>query len=255
MFTARSRQRANPFAALSRQKAAAQKQSKKSAAPPEPEPEAVPNPEPAAVSFDRNPESEEYEQAPDIANFATGGVVGQSVIGPASAPEEREQTNPAPDISTYATGGVVPATTVEDEIIGEHGPEHVVPLTRISADTQAKIEAVMNHAIPPVAEERPDHPGPRGAEHMRPLRESAPMADESKRGRGRPRPPETIARDNAVHALLVGADPEDGISKESIAAELGEKEQQVYSSLRQLTKEGRAETRYVKPHGYRWFAV
>lgn len=223
MFTARSRQRANPFAALSRQKAAAQKQAKKAPASPEPEPEAVPNPEPAAMPFDRNPESEEYEQAPDI--------------------------------STYTTGGVVPTTTVEDEIIGEHGPEHVVPLTHISADTQAKIEAVMNHAIPPVAEERPDHPGPRGAEHMRPLRESAPMADESKRGRGRPRPPETIARDNAVHALLVGADPESGISKESIAVELGEKEQQVYSSLRQLTKEGRAETRYVKPHGYRWFAV
>lgn len=226
LYTARNRQRTSPFAALSRQKAAAKKQAKKGAAPPEPE--AAPEPEPAAVPFDRNPESEEYEQAPDI--------------------------------STYAAGGVVPVTTVEETVIAEHGPEHVVPLglisndtraavqafqrpAEISPETRAKIDAVMDRAIPPVADEQPAE---------------TPAADpenDAKRGRGRPRPQETIARDNAVHALLVGADPESGISKESIAAELDEKEQQVYSSLRQLTKEGRAETRYVKPHGYRWFAV
>ena len=76
-----------------------------------------------------------------------------------------------------------------------------------------------------------------------------------KRGRGRPRPQETIDRDNAVYRLLQAADKVEGVSKEALAIALDEKEQQVYSSLRQLTKEKRAETRYVKPHGYRWFAL
>jgi DNA-binding PadR family transcriptional regulator len=58
-----------------------------------------------------------------------------------------------------------------------------------------------------------------------------------------------------VHRLLTNADPVEGVSKEALAISLDEKEQQVYSSLRQLSKEGRAETRYVKGHGYRWFAV
>lgn len=173
-------------------------------------------------------------------------------------PDSAEYTQ-APDISTYASGGVVPQTTVEDVVIGEHGTETVVPLSSISTETQAKIDAVMDHAIPPVADERPDYPGPRGAEIMRKPAEvepETPPESDAKRGRGRPRPQETIDRDNAVHALLVNADPETGISKEQIAVKLnGEKEQQVYSSLRQLSKEGRAATRYVKPHGYRWFAV
>lgn len=74
-----------------------------------------------------------------------------------------------------------------------------------------------------------------------------------KRGRGRPRPQETIDRDNAVHNVL-RSNPA-GVSKAELARALGEKEQQVYSSLRQLTKEGRAQNRYVKDVGYRWFAV
>lgn len=224
VFTARNRQ--NPFAKRRREQAEAEKAATAApAASPEPP---APKPVQMAAPFDRNPESEEYEQAPDI--------------------------------STYTAGGVVPQTTVEDVVIGERGTETVVPLSHISADTQAKIEAVMNHAIPPVAE--PEHAtaaefiatmsAPGHAPSAEP--QSAPE-DEHKRGRGRPRPQETIDRDNAVHVLLVGADAETGISKESIAAELKEKEQQVYSSLRQLSKEGRAETRYVKPHGYRWFAV
>lgn len=195
MFTARNRQ--NPFAKRRRAQAEAE-QAK-------------------AVEFDRNPESEEYVQAPDISTYATGGVVEApkpALVEP-SADEVHEQADPKP-------------VAIE-----------------IPAETQAKIDAVMNHAIPPVA----DDAAP--VEQAEPEPEKA----EPKRGRGRPRPQETIDRDNAVHALLVGADPETGISKESIAAELDEKEQQVYSSLRQLSKEGRAETRYVKPHGYRWFAV
>lgn len=224
-FTARNRQ--NPFAERKRREREQQEADQETAAiladSDAMEAAAEAEAEPVAVPFDRNPESEEYVQAPDI--------------------------------STYDTGGVVPQTTVEDVMIGEHGTEAVVPLSHISAETQAKIDAVLNKAIPPVADERPDHPGPRGAEHMRPLRESAPVADETKRGRGRPRPQETIDRDNAVHALLATADADAGVSKEALAIALDEKEQQVYSSLRQLSKEGRAETRYVKGLGYRWFAL
>lgn len=84
--------------------------------------------------------------------------------------------------------------------------------------------------------------------------ESAEENEEPKRGRGRPRPQATIDRDNAVYNLLKVSD-ENGATKEAIATELGEKEQQVYSSLRQLTREGRAEVQYVKGHGYRWFAL
>jgi hypothetical protein len=179
---------------------------------------------PIAVPVDLNPDAEEYTQTPDI--------------------------------STYATGGVVPQTTVEDVVIGEHGPESVIPHSNISADTQAKIDAVMNRAIPTVVEQveaihatvEEATPVDTGA-----MRETSDAS--MKRGRGRPRPQETIDRDNAVHAELLKADSADGISKEALAVKLDEKEQQVYSSLRQLKKEGRAETRYVKPHGYRWFAL
>lgn len=203
MFTARNRQ--NPFAARRRRAAEAEAAANAEAAP-----------EPVAVPVDLNPDSAEYTQAPDISTYATGGVVEQPTHpGPRGAEHMRK-------------------------------PEAVEPepvAIEIPAETQAKIDAVMNRAIPPVADEQPAEPAP-----------SEPESD-AKRGRGRPRPQETIDRDNAVHALLVGADAETGISKESIAAELDEKEQQVYSSLRQLSKEGRAVNRYVKPHGYRWFAA
>lgn len=203
MFTARNRQ--NPFAKRRRAQAEAEQAQ--------------------AVEFDRNPESEEYVQAPDISTYATGGVVKQ----PAA-------TETVPD-------------EVQPELV-----EIAKPV--LSPETQAKIDAVMNHAIPPVALIEAAEKAEKRDFSTGALEESitAPE-DEPKRGRGRPRPQETIDRDNAVHALLVGADAETGISKESIAAELDEKEQQVYSSLRQLSKEGRAVNRYVKPHGYRWFAA
>lgn len=225
VFTARNRQ--NPFAKRRRAQAEAEKAA---AAVPASSPEPpAPKPVQMAAPFDRNPESEEYEQAPDISTYAAGGGV-ELPAAVETVPEE-----------------------VQPELIDVAKP-------LLSSETQAKIDAVMNHAVPPVA----DKPSMLDTliETMPSKQERATIAepemspeDEPKRGRGRPRPQETIDRDNAVYALLVGADPDSGISKESIAAELDEKEQQVYSSLRQLTKEGRAATRYVKPHGYRWFAV
>lgn len=206
-FTARSKQ--NPFAERKRREREQRAAEAETAA-------IIADPEPVAAPFDRNPDSEEYKQAPDI--------------------------------STYA-------------MLIEHGQDDPAPIeVTIPAETQAKIDAVMNKAIPPIAEPEPataaefiatmSDPGP--APSVEP--QSAPE-DEPKRGRGRPRPEETIARDNAVYKLLQAADPDEGVSKEALAVSLGEKEQQVYSSLRQLSKEGRAVNRYVKPHGYRWFAA
>jgi hypothetical protein len=221
LFTARNRQ--NPFAERKRREAEQRAAEAETAAiladADAMEAIAEAEAEPVAVPYDRNAESEEYVQAPDISTFATGGFVGQAVIGPSSD---------------------IPYTPIDEHATADPNPIAI----EIPAETQAKIDAVMSRAIPPIEEVVMDQ---RTAELVEQTNE--------KRGRGRPRPQETIERDNAVHALLVSADADTGISKESIAAELDEKEQQVYSSLRQLSKEGRAVNRYVKPHGYRWFAA
>jgi hypothetical protein len=218
LFTARNRQK-NPFAERKRreaeQKAAEAETAAILADADAMEAIAEAEAEPVAVPYDRNAESEEYVQAPDISTFATGGVVEppKPVLVEPSADEVHETADPKP-------------VAID-----------------IPAETQAKIDAVMNRAIPPVADEQT-------AETP-----AAEPESDAKRGRGRPRPQETIDRDNAVHELLKAADAVEGVSKEALALSLDEKEQQVYSSLRQLSKEGRAENRYVKPHGYRWFAA
>jgi hypothetical protein len=215
LFTARNRQ--NPFAERKRreaeQKAAEAETAAILADADAMEAIAEAEAEPVAVPYDRNAESEEYVQAPDISTFATGGIVEppKPVLVEPSADEEHETADPV--------------------------------AIEIPAETQAKIDAVMSRAIPPVADE-----------HTAETPAAEPESD-AKRGRGRPRPQETIDRDNAVHELLKAADAVEGVSKEALALSLDEKEQQVYSSLRQLSKEGRAENRYVKGHGYRWFAA
>lgn len=77
----------------------------------------------------------------------------------------------------------------------------------------------------------------------------------AERKRGRPRPQAVIERDARVLQLVKDAE-QVGISKPEIAALMDEKEQQVYTSLRQLQKEGHVENRYVTDiKAYRWFAV
>lgn len=214
MFTARNRQ--NPFAKRRREQAEAAQQAAEQAVP-------------VAVPVDLNPDSAEYTQAPDISTYATGGVVEHDDTAHLmSSSANAERLHKA--VADVAAGRNLVEPTAEE----------LSAVIEISADTQAKIDAVMSHAIPPVAEQADPEP--------------APAEAETKRGRGRPRPQETIDRDNAVHSYLVEAG-DDGLSKEQLAEKTKEKEQQVYSSLRQLSKEGRAENRYVKPHGYRWFAV
>jgi primosomal protein N' len=217
VFTARNRQ--NAFAKRRREAREAQQAE-------------TPPAEPTAVPYDtRNDASDGVTDAPDLSTYATGGVV---------FPPTEEQQAAADEL--LQLGQEVDPTPVVEPI-----PVELAPV--ISAETRAKVDAVLNHAITPVADSAPVEPEPK------PEPPAAPAESEPKRGRGRPRPQETIDRDNAVHALLTAADADEGVSKEALALALGEKEQQVYSSLRQLSKEGRAETRYVKPHGYRWFAL
>lgn len=240
MFTARNRQ--SPFAKRRQAQREAEAEAKRA----------------AAVPFDRNPEAEEYEQAPDISTYATGGIVERPPGNPGPRGAERMWEPTAQELPAEIDEDA-PTPSLPD---AEDAEREAPAVVEISADTQAKIDAVMNRAIPPV-EETPKYAetvttGPEGGT-IGLGGDTVPVVapeqvDEPKRGRGRPRPQETIDRDNAVHALLAAAD-ESGVSKEALAVALDEKEQQVYSSLRQLSKEKRAETRYIKGHGYRWFAV
>lgn len=148
---------------------------------------------------------------------------------PEATPEEQRDTDhPLGDlreVAKLAEGGVVesPATVIEDK----EPPESIMPSCTCGPGDGCS--TVGCKGTPP------------------------PEAEQPKRTRGRPRPQETIDRDNAVLAHLQTAHPE-GLSKVELAVSLGEKEQQVYSSLRQLSKEGRAENRHTT-EGYRWFAT
>jgi hypothetical protein len=285
VFTARNRQ--NPFAKRRRAQQA--------------EAEAA---EPA-------PESSTEPPAPKPVQMASGGVVeppadetAYLLSSEANAERLREAVA---DID--AGRNLVEFPPTEEETTQANVVLDVPP---ISAETRAKIDEIVNRAVPPVAEPAEAWAAPDPAEidaqvtrhetvepeptpeaetaailadpdameaiaeaEAEPLTldtlietmpmeqgrapiaepETPPEDEQPKRGRGRPRPVETIVRDGKVFDLLKAANPEEGISKEALAIKLVEKEQQVYSSLRQLSKEGRAETRYVKGHGDRWFAV
>jgi hypothetical protein len=72
--------------------------------------------------------------------------------------------------------------------------------------------------------------------------------------RGRKPSPEVQARNARVLEIVKNAE-QVGISKPDIAAIMEEKEQQVYTSLRQLQAEGLVESKYLDGLGYRWLAV
>lgn len=208
MFTARSRQ--NPFAKRRRAQAEAEQA------------------QASAVPFDSN-KSPDHVETPDIATLATGGPIDEAKPLFVELPDEQAdrllaEQDAADELSRLGQEIAFPPTE-EQTAQGNT----VLDVASIPVETQAKIDEIVNRAVPPAA-------------------------DEPKRGRGRPRPAETIARDAAVLNLLK-LSGEDGMSKESIASQVKEKEQQVYSSLRQLSKDGLAETRHIKGLGYRWFAL
>jgi hypothetical protein len=84
--------------------------------------------------------------------------------------------------------------------------------------------------------------------------QAEPESEPEKPRRGRKPSPEVQAR-NAKVLELVRNSEQVGISKPDIAAILEEKEQQVYTSLRQLQAEGLVESKYLDGLGYRWLAL
>lgn len=214
-----ARKRNNPFAERVRQQRAQQQQ--RPAAKPKPAPEPKPTPE-----------------------------------------EQRDTDQPLGDlreVAKLAEGGITAPRGGDDVTLAENGaPEFVIPLkaeqkaAEIAAAASVGIERGMDTTEVLSAAEAWAAPDPDEIDAQVTKRAPGDIGA-PKRGRGRPRPQETIDRDNAVHNVL-RSNPA-GVSKAELARALGEKEQQVYSSLRQLTKEGRAKNRYVKDVGYRWFAV
>lgn len=159
------------------------------------------------------------------------------------SPEPAPEPAQAPQIDTEAEHR---ARVAEVERMRE---EMIAAAAQLTMETAAKPSEPLYDLVSPEVSEV-------GTPVLASSEQSAPVEEpeEPKRGRGRPRPQATIDRDNAVYNLLKIAD-KDGATKEALAVALGEKEQQVYSSLRQLKREGRAEVLYIKGHGYRWFAI
>lgn len=83
--------------------------------------------------------------------------------------------------------------------------------------------------------------------------EIQPEPEPEKGKRGRKPSPEVQARNARILEIVQKAGAA-GISKPDIAAELKEKEQQVYTSLRQLQGDGKVESKYLDGLGYRWIA-
>jgi len=86
--------------------------------------------------------------------------------------------------------------------------------------------------------------------------EIQPEPEPEKGRRGRKPSPEVQARNARILEIVTKAGPA-GISKPDIAEALEpkEKEQQVYTSLRQLQGEGKVESKYLDGLGYRWIAA
>lgn len=87
--------------------------------------------------------------------------------------------------------------------------------------------------------------------------EQEPQSDpEPEKGRRGRKPSPAVQARNARILDIVQKAGTTGISKPDIAKALdGEKELQVYTSLRQLQGEGKVESKYLDGLGYRWIAV
>lgn len=82
----------------------------------------------------------------------------------------------------------------------------------------------------------------------------AAVPEPEKSRRGRQPSPEVQARHARVLEAVRNAE-QVGIAKPAIAELLGEKEDQVYTSLRKLQGDGLVKSEYVDGVGYRWIAV
>lgn len=140
---------------------------------------------------------------------------------PQKAPEPSEVADSAPDLQALREAAEKAAALVHEE----------APGTGINPDPEETTAGV-----------RTDTPED----------ESEPEAEKPRRGR---KPSAAVQARNARVLKLVQSAGTAGISKPDIAGELGEKEQQVYTSLRQLQGEGKVESKYLDGLGYRWLAL
>lgn len=82
--------------------------------------------------------------------------------------------------------------------------------------------------------------------------EPEPEPEASRRGR---KPDPAVTERTARVLEEVQKAGASGISKPQLAEVLGEKEQQVYTSLRALQKDGKVESKSLEGLGYRWLAL
>jgi hypothetical protein len=138
-----------------------------------------------------------------------------------------------------------PETTLEPSEVADAMP-----------DLQALREAAEKAAALVHAEEAKAVPFDRNPESeeytQAPDIATVPEPEKGKRGR---KPSPAVQERNARILEIVKNAEQVGISKPDIAAILEEKEQQVYTSLRQLQAEGKVESKYLDGLGYRWLAL
>lgn len=148
----------------------------------------------------------------------------EPVSEPEKAPEPSEVADTMPDLQALREAARKAAALVHEEEAKawiNPDPEEITAGVRVVAPTNAELE---------------------------------PEPETEKPRRGRKPSPEVQARNARVLEIVKNAE-QVGISKPDIAAILEEKEQQVYTSLRQLQAEGLVESKYLDGLGYRWLAL
>lgn len=88
--------------------------------------------------------------------------------------------------------------------------------------------------------------------HADRVAEATPEPEAPRRGR---QPDPAVQERHARVLALVQEAGQEGTTKPKLAEDLEEKEQQVYTSLRALQKDGKVESKYLDGLGYRWIAV
>lgn len=159
----------------------------------------------------------------------------EPVSEPETAPEPSEVADRMPDLQALREAAEQAAALIHAEEV------KAVPFER-NPDSGQFVQA-------------PDIAAVEAADKLTTLgQEIQPEPEPTKGKRGRKPSPEVQARNARILDIVQEAGAA-GISKPDIAKALdGEKEQQVYTSLRQLQGEGKVESKYLDGLGYRWIA-
>jgi len=168
----------------------------------------------------------------------------EPVSEPEKAPEPSEVADAMPDLQALREAARKAAALVHEEEAKawfNPDPEEITAGVRVVAPTNTEPEPTSESETAAILAD-PDA--------MAAIAE----AEAEKPRRGRKPSPEVQARNARVLEIVKDAE-QVGISKPDIAGIMKEKEQQVYTSLRQLQGEGLVDVRHVEGTGYRWFAL